>query len=95
MWHGLPDMTLLSKRHKVILHGLQEVTSERQVISHDPSVSLMVQNGRKCITYIYYIIKQLLTCVSIDMELHVGQYDVCCSIILHVHLNISCRIDVN
>ena len=47
-----------------------EVTSECQVISHDPSVMsivLMVQNGRKCIRYIYYIIKQLLTYVSVDM----------------------------
>ena len=47
---------------------LTEVTSERQVISLDPSVTsmvLMVQNGRKCITYIYYIIKQLLTDVSV------------------------------
>ena len=44
---------------------------ECQVISHDPSVTsmvLMVLNGRKCITYIYYIIKQLLTYVSVDME---------------------------
>ena len=34
------------------MHGLQEMTSERQVISHDPSVTsfvLMGQNGRKCI----------------------------------------------
>ena len=55
----------------VILHGLWEVTSERQVFSHDPSVTSMVltvQNGRKCITYIYYIIKQLLTYVTVDME---------------------------
>ena len=42
-----------------------------QVILHDQSVTsmvLMVQNGRKYITYIYYIIKQLLTYVSVDME---------------------------
>ena len=26
----------------IILHGLREVTSERQVISHDPSVTSMV-----------------------------------------------------
>ena len=31
-------MTLQSTRHEVILTGLREVTSERQVISHDPSV---------------------------------------------------------
>ena len=71
MSHGLPDVTLKSTRHQVILHGLREVTSESQVISHDPSVTsmvLMVQNGSKCITYIYYIIKQLLTYVSVDME---------------------------
>ena len=69
--HGLLDVTLQSTRHEVILHGSREVTSERQVISHGPSVMsmvLMVLNGRKCITYIYYIIKQLLTYVSVDME---------------------------
>ena len=57
MAYGLPDMTLQSTRHELILHGLQEVTSERQIISHDPSVTsmvLMVQNGRKYITYMYY-----------------------------------------
>ena len=68
---GLPDVTLQSTPHEVILHDLREVTLERQVISHDPSVTLMVsmvQNDRKCITYIYYIIKQLLTYVSVEME---------------------------
>ena len=71
MSHSLPDVTLQSTLHKVILHGLPEVMSERQVILHDPSVMsmvLVVQNGRKFITYIYYIIKQLLTYVSVDME---------------------------
>ena len=71
MSHRLPDVTLQSTQHAVILHGLREVTSERQVILHDPSVTSMVltvQNGRKCITYIYYIIKLLLTHVSVDME---------------------------
>ena len=41
------------------------------LISLDLSVTskvLMVENGRKCITCIYYIIKQLLTDVSADME---------------------------
>ena len=42
MLHGLPDVTLHSTRHEVILHGLREVTSEHQVISHDPSVTSMV-----------------------------------------------------
>ena len=68
MSHGLPNVTLQSTQHKVILHSLREVTSQHQVISNDPSVTsmfLMVQNARKCITYIYYIIKQLLTYVSI------------------------------
>ena len=37
----LPDVTLQSTRHKVILNGLREVTPERQVISHDPSVMSM------------------------------------------------------
>ena len=53
------------------LHSIREVTLERQVILHDPSVTsmvLMVQNGRKCKTFIYYIIKLLLTYVSVDME---------------------------
>ena len=64
-------MALQSTRHKVILYDLLEVTSEHQVILHDPSIMsivLMVQNGRKCLPYIYYIIKQLLTYVFIDME---------------------------
>ena len=34
-------------RHVVILHGLREVTSERQVISNDPAVTSMVFNGLK------------------------------------------------
>ena len=71
MSHGLPDVTLHGTQYKVILHGLLEVTSEGHVISHYPSVTsmvLMVQNGRKCISYIYYMIKQLLTYVSVDMQ---------------------------
>ena len=51
MSHGLPDVTLQSTRHEVIEHYLREVTSERQVISHDPFVTsmvLMAQNGKKC-----------------------------------------------
>ena len=32
--YGFPEVTLQSIRHEVIVHGLQEVTSERQVISH-------------------------------------------------------------
>ena len=70
MLHGLLAVTLQSTQHEVILQGLLEATSECQVILHDPSATsmvLMVQNGRKCITYIYYIIKQL-TYVSVDME---------------------------
>ena len=38
---------------EVKLHGLREVTSERQVISHDPfvtSINQMVQNDRKYVT---------------------------------------------
>ena len=71
MSHGLQDVTLQSSLHKLIMYGLQEVTSERQAILHDPSVMsmvLMVQNGQKCVTYIYCIIKQLLINVSVDME---------------------------
>ena len=37
--HGWPDVTLQSTRHEVILTGLREKTSERQVISHDPFVT--------------------------------------------------------
>ena len=69
MSHGLLDVTLQSTWHGIILHSLQIVTSERQVILHDPSVKstvLMVQNGRQFIN-IHYI-KQLLTYVSVDME---------------------------
>ena len=46
-------------------------TSECQVISHDPSVTsmvLMVKNGRNCMTYYYFMIKQLLTYISVDMK---------------------------
>ena len=53
------------------MYDLLEVTSERQVILHDPfltSMVLMVQNGKKCITHNYYIIKQMLTYASVDME---------------------------
>ena len=72
MSHGLPGETLQSILHKLILqYDLWEVMSEHQVISHDPSIMtmiLIVQNGRNCKTYIYYIIKQLLTYVSVDVE---------------------------
>ena len=44
--HGLPDVTLQSTRHEVMLNGLREVTSDRQVILHDPSVTSMF-NGLK------------------------------------------------
>ena len=41
-------MRLQSTRHEVILRGLWEVMSERQVISHDSSVTPMVlKNGIK------------------------------------------------
>ena len=73
MLHDLPDVMLQSPRDEVILKGVRDVTSERQVILHDPSVTsmvLIVRNGRKCIAYIYYIIKQSLWLpyVSVDME---------------------------
>ena len=51
MSYGFLEVTL----HEVILHGLQEVMSERQIILHDlagTSMVLMVQNG---ISYIYNI----------------------------------------
>ena len=46
--HGLPDVTLESTRHEVVFLSLREMTSERQVIVHDPSVMsmvLIVENG--------------------------------------------------
>ena len=49
MSHGFLEVTI----HKVILHCLQEFESVRQVILHDLAV-----------TYLYYIIKQLMTYVS-------------------------------
>ena len=45
MSHGVPDVTLQSTRHEVILHGLREVTLERHVIPHDPSVTSVVLNN--------------------------------------------------
>ena len=69
--YGLPGMTLQSTQHGAILYGLREVTSECQVIAHNPPITsmvLMVLNDSKCITYIYYIIKQLFAYVSVDME---------------------------
>ena len=63
MTHGFTEVLLQSTQHEVILHGLKEVTSERQVITHDPSITmvLMVQNGRKCYkTYTYYINKTIV-----------------------------------
>ena len=42
MLHGLPDVTLQITPHEVILHGLWEVTSECQVVLHDPSVTEIV-----------------------------------------------------
>ena len=37
--HGLPDVTLQSTQLEMILHGLREIMSDRQVISHNPSVT--------------------------------------------------------
>ena len=47
--------------------GLREVTSERQVIPQDPSVTSMFSWSRMAI-HLLYIIKQLLTDVSVDMN---------------------------
>ena len=69
--NGLLDVTFQITQNKVILHGLLEVTSESKLISQDPSVTSMVlisQNGKKYITYVYYITKQLLTIVLGDIE---------------------------
>ena len=70
MSHGLPDVTLQSTWHEVLLHSLREVMSEH-VITHNPPVTpmvLMVQMaGNALNTFIIYIIKQLLTYVSVDM----------------------------
>ena len=73
MSHGLLDVTLQSTRHEVILRGLLEVTSECQEILHEPSVTpmvLMVQNGRKCITYIYYKIKHRVGSHVVSVRIH-------------------------
>ena len=56
MSHAMREVMLQSTWHELILLGLWEVTSERQVILHDLSVTsivLMVQTVRKCIRYIY------------------------------------------
>ena len=53
MSHGLPEVTLQSTQHEVILYGLQEVTSERKLISHDLSIKSMVlitQNGKNSLS---------------------------------------------
>ena len=50
------------------LTGSDVRTSSNIARSTVTSMVLMVLNGRKGITYIYYIIKQLLTNVSVDME---------------------------
>ena len=42
MSHGFPDVTLQTTGYEVILHDFQEVTSERQVISHGQAVMSMV-----------------------------------------------------
>ena len=66
MSHGFPEVTLQSTCHEVILHGLYEMTSERQVISHDPSVTsmvLIVQNGMlydKTIVDLFFGIHEVL-----------------------------------
>ena len=43
----LLDMMLQRTRHEVILHGLWEVTSDPQVISHDLSVTSKALDGLK------------------------------------------------
>ena len=92
MLHGLLDVTLQSTRHKVILHGLQEMMSERQVILRDPSVTsmvLMVENGRKCEIHIYYTIIYANNFCDAGQVPISRYFTACCSITLHVHLNIS------
>ena len=42
VFHGFPGVMLQSTQHEVILHDFRKVTSERQVISHDPFVTSMV-----------------------------------------------------
>ena len=60
MSHGLTNRALQKTPHEVILHDVKEVTSERQVITHDQAVTSMVpmvKNGKKYITYLYHVIK--------------------------------------
>ena len=76
------DVTLQSTRHEVILPGLQDMTSERQVISYDPSVLRVAGNA----LHIYVVYNKTIVDLCLLRD---GQYEVYCSITLHVHLNIS------
>ena len=83
------------------MHGLREVTSERQVISHDPSVTQVVLNNvpkLQELLDIYLLYNKTIVDLCFGRHgvlLYSGpnhfdcQYDVYCSITLHVHLNIS------
>ena len=66
MSQGLPDATLQSTRHEVIVHGLREVTSERQVISHDPSVTSFFIGPKWQEMHDIHLL--LLTYVLVEME---------------------------
>ena len=45
MSHGFPEMVFQTTRHEVILHCFQEVTPERQVISHDQAARSTTLNA--------------------------------------------------
>ena len=69
MSHGFLEVML----REVILHVLQEVTSERQVILHDLHVAVtsmvsIVQNGIPYLFLYNKTIKKMLTYVSVDMK---------------------------
>ena len=66
--HGFPEVMLQSTGHEVILHGLREVTSKRQVISHNPSVTSIVSCIKRQEMHNIHLLKQLLAYVSVDLE---------------------------
>ena len=69
MSNGLPDVTLQSTLDRVNIACL--TGSDIRTSSYFASITsmvFMVLNGKKYITYIYYILKQLLRYVTVDME---------------------------
>ena len=92
---GSSESTLVKMSNCWKSHALAQIIILRLAQMHIHSNQY---NYRKCITYIYFIIKQMLTSVSVDMgkngtvNLIILASALCwsikCSITLHVHLNI-------